>query len=252
MSTLESRWRLTLQTPQADISAMDHLPAALKCPNCASAIRQQDYDEERGTIRCGYCGTLMLPPRAQRPGFMPRPPVALPERMSLEQTPRGLVITRLWWHPGALVLGPVMILWSWMLFRSFSDLRASHAGSVIVPAVAMGGALALCYYALARIINRTRIEVSQSGVTVSHGPLPWAGWRQIHAGQIDQLYCKEHLRRTRSGVTTLYEVWAALTTGQQSRLVRCGLQPEQALYIEQQIEQHLDLKDRAMPGEYRR
>ena len=69
----------------------------------------------------------------------------------------------------------------------------------------------------------TRLEVTRGTVTVSHGPLPWNGWRQIVVGMIDQLYCKEIIRRGKHGPTITYEVWAALTDGAQTRLVGAGL-----------------------------
>ena len=65
-------------------------------------------------------------------------------------------------------------------------------------------------------------------------------------------YCKEIIRRGKHGPTITYEVWVALTDGAQTRLVGAGLEVEQALYIEQQIELLIELKDKPMSGEVRR
>jgi len=246
--------QLPQQPSHVYIFAMDHLPTSIKCPNCASAIKESDYDQEKGTIRCGYCGTLMLPPKAQGSGFRQRPPIALPEKMTLEKTMRGLVITRRWMHVGAIFLIPFCIVWDSFLV---GIITATSSPGVpwfvrLFPLAHVCVGVGLTYYTLALLLNRTRIIVTHGSVTVSHGPLPWTGWREIMAGQIDQLFCKEILRHTKQGVSTHYEVWVTLVDGTQSKLVGVGINAEQALYIEQQIEIMLDLKDRAMSGEVRR
>lgn len=235
---------------------MDHLPLAIKCPNCASAIREEDYDQENGMVKCGYCGTLMLPPRGQTgpQGFRPRPPVPLPSRMTLEPNMHGVVITRRWLHVVAIFLIPFCIVWDSFLVTWYSATSVSGAPMIfsLFPLVHVVVGVGLTYYTLALLINRTRVEITRGTVTVSHGPLPWNGWRQIAAGMIDQIFCKEIIRRGKNGPTVTYEVWVALTNGTQSKLVGAGLESEQALYIEQQIESLLDVKDKPMSGEVRR
>ena len=234
---------------------MDHLPTSLKCPNCASPIREEDYDQEQGTIRCSYCGTLMLPPRTQRSGgFRARPPVALPAGMKLESTVRGLLIFRRWFNWSILFLIPFCIVWNSFLVGFYTSTSGGNVPWFVrlFPLAHVAVGVGLSYYTLAMLFNRTRVEVTHGSVTVSHGPLPWTGWREIAAGFIDQLYCKEIIRRNKNGVSTHYEVWVVLSDGTHSRLVAAGMEPEQALYIEQQIEGALDIKDRAMAGEYRR
>lgn len=235
---------------------MEHLPISIKCPNCASAIREEDYDQQRGMMKCGYCGTLMLPPRGRSgpQGFQPRPPIPLPEGMSLEPTTDGIVITRRWWHITAIFLIIFCFFWDSFLVGWFTvaSKTSAPASFNLFPLVHVLVGLGLTYYTLALLVNRTRIEVTRGSVTVSHGPLPWNGWRQIMAGMIDQLYCKEIIRRGKNGPTVIYEVWVALTNGTQSKLVGLGMEMEQALYVEQQIESLLDLKDKPMAGEVRR
>jgi len=77
---------------------MDHLPLSIKCPNCASALREDDYDQEKGLMKCGYCRTLLLQPKARSgpQGFCLLPPIPLPAGMTLENTTDGIIITRSW------------------------------------------------------------------------------------------------------------------------------------------------------------
>ncbi len=232
-----------------------HLPTSLKCPNCASPIREDDYDAEQGTIRCSYCGTLMLPPRAQRPAALPRPQIALPAKMTLEKTARGIVIKRRWINVMVVFLIPFCIVWDSFVFGFLFRMTTSEDVPWMVRLFPLGHVavgIGVTYYTLALLINQTRVEATQNAVTVSHGPLPWFGWREIVAGRIDQLYCKEVIHRSKNGVSTTYEVWVQLDDGTNSRLVASGLNPDQALFIEQQIESMLAVKDRPMSGEYRR
>ncbi|MEQ1750962.1 MAG: TFIIB-type zinc ribbon-containing protein [Prosthecobacter sp.] len=235
---------------------MDHLPIAIKCPNCAAATRENDYDQERGMVRCGYCGTLMIPQQGRTgpQGFRPRLPIPLPSGMKLENNPHGVIITRRWLHVMAIFLIPFCIVWDSFLVTWYSTVSDSGAPQIfsLFPLVHVAVGVGLTYYTLALLINRSRVEVTHGAVTVSHGPLPWNGWRQITAGMIDQLFCKEIIRRGKNGPTVTYEVWVALSDGTQSKLVGAGLEVEQALYIEQQIELQLNVKDKPMSSEVRR
>jgi len=233
---------------------MDHLPLSIKCPNCASALREADYDLERGMVKCGYCGSLMIPPKAQTGvhGLRQRPPVAMPFGMEIEKTAEGLLITRRWFHVLGVLLMPCAVVW--LIFAvKLANFRAPVIWvEELFSWVNVGVGFGIGYYALALLLNRSWLEVTLGTVTVKHGPLPWLGYRQIIAGMIDQLYCKEIIRRNENGPSLSYEVWVAQIDSRHSRLVAVGMEPEQALYIEQQIEALLDLKDRPMPGEFRR
>lgn len=230
---------------------MDHLPLSIKCPNCASALREDDYDQEKGLMKCGYCRTLLLPPKARAgpQGFRERPPIPLPDGMSLEAASDGVMITRRWRSFMALfvtLMGGLML--SSVFFDQVSRQRDLSFGYAVYLIVLFG----LVYYGLAQLINSTRVHVSQAAITVSHGPLPWFGWRQIAAGMVEQVYCKEIVTRGKDGPTVRYEVWVILSDRSNTKLVAGGLEVDQALFIEQQIESLLDVKDRPVGGEYRR
>lgn len=230
---------------------MDHLPISIKCPNCASALREDDYDQEKGLMKCGYCRALLLPPKARAgpQSFRLRPPIPLPVGMSLEKTADGIVITRSWWNFVAIfVILMSSLMLSSVIFGSPSRLRGPNIGLMFFAV----GALALAYYGLALLINKTRLHITQGTISVTHGPLPWLGWREIAAGMVEQVYCKEIITRGKDGPSIKYETWITLTDGSNSKLVGVGMEVDQALFIEQQIESLLDIKDKPVRGEYRR
>ena len=169
--------------------------------------------------------------------------------MSLEKTTDGIVITRLWRN---LPLGGIIFIISAYLFITSLNRRAEWSGLNFASLIFNVVVLALGYHALALLINKTRITVTHGSINVSHGPLPWLGWREIAAGMVEQLYCKETIVRTNNGPSLSYETWILLSDGTNSKLVGSGLEVEQALYIEQQIENTLNLKDKPIAGEFRR
>jgi hypothetical protein len=230
---------------------MDHLPLSIKCPNCASALREDDYDQEKGLMKCGYCRTLLLQPKARSgpQGFCLLPPIPLPAGMTLENTTDGIIITRSWRKLLAgFVLFMGILMMSSIIFGSINRSRDQNIFSMFV----LIGVLALVYYELAMLINKTRVLISHGSINVSHGPLPWFGWREIASGMVEQVYCKEIITRGKDGPMISCETWVILSDGSNTKLVGGGLEVDQALYIEQQIESLLDVKDRPIAGEYRR
>lgn len=171
--------------------------------------------------------------------------------MSLEQTADGLVITRQWRSPAGLLMIPLSILWIVVLIvlPSFTKGRTDLMITLVIPVMHVTMGIGISYLTLAHLINRTRIIVTHSHVSVAHGPLPWPGNRSVATAQINQFFCKEFRRRTNQGLQKRYQVWVLMSDGTQSKLVDLGLAPERALYIEQQIEMALNIQDREVPDE---
>ncbi len=180
-----------------------------------------------------------------------RPIIPQPDQMSLEQTSHGIIITRYW----RSLRGWLVILFSILWIGLFVGLRSLTAGmtdptvTLMMPLMHTTLGIGICYILLAHFINRTRITVSQSQITVAHSPLPWPGGCTMTTSRIEQLFCKEVRRRTNQGLQRRYQVWVVLTDGSQSKLVDLGLVPERALYVEQQIEMALNIRDREIPDE---
>jgi hypothetical protein len=232
-------------------------PLALKCPSCASAIRDSDYDHGRGMIRCGYCKALMLPPpqnRTSSMGYRHRPEIPLPARMNLETTVGGLKITRRWCSWVVLFLILFCIVWNSSLAFWFGMLPKMNVPVVftLLPMLHVAAGIGITYFTLASIINKTVIAIDRGTLGISHGPLPWPGRRRIDTNLIDQLYCKEIVRHGEDGPIVSHELWVALKNGHSSKLIGAGLNVDQALYIEQQIERFLGMEDKPMSGEVQR
>ncbi|HET6765438.1 MAG TPA: hypothetical protein VFH27_17250, partial [Longimicrobiaceae bacterium] len=62
----------------------------------------------------------------------------------------------------------------------------------------------------------------------------------------------QDVTRTRNGTTITYSLHARCTDGRTVRLLSGLAEHAQALYVEQQVERHLRIADRPMPGEWGR
>ena len=86
-------------------------------------------------------------------------------------------------------------------------------------------------------------------LTIRHGPLPWPGNHTLNSADIEQLFCQEKFRQGKHGGSYTYEVHAVLTDGTKKELVSGLDDADQAIFIEQQLEDHLGIEDRRVPGE---
>jgi hypothetical protein len=227
-------------------------PQVLQCPSCASPIPAEALESTDEFITCAYCGSLTtLPGRRRGVPFQERPPLALPPGMAIQATPHGLVLTRRWFTWIVLFLIPFCLVWNGFLITWYSVALSTQAPAMALgfPLIHVGVGVFLTYYTLATLINRTRLSVERGELVIRHGPLPWFGYRRVPGILIDQLYCKAHVTQGKNGPHTQYQLWMIHTQGKHEKLHASSLSIEQALYIEQQIEKALGIRDCATPGE---
>jgi len=228
-------------------------PVALQCPSCSSPLQLQGMDPDSGHIKCSYCGALMvLPGTGPRPAaFRERPPLPLPPRMELRLTPHGVQISRRWFSVAVLFLIPFCLIWDGFLVVWYA--MAFKGGApvlfMVVPLIHVSIGLGLSYWTLASLINKTFISIERGELVITHSPLPWFGYRRIPGIMIDQIYAKCHVTHGKNGPRTDYQLWHVNSTGRHEKLHANNLTSDQALYLEQQIELALRIKDRGIPGE---
>ena len=225
---------------------------AVQCPSCGFQLQAGDMNLETMAARCRVCQSLI----DLRPEAAPAPveplPVPLPERVTVSSAGGELVIERRWFAWTAIFM--VFFCVIWFGFLGFWYAIAFTTGLLalkLVPLLHVAVGLFLLYTTIATLLNRTRITVGRGSLTVRHGPVPWPGRRTLATETLEQLYCEEHVNRSRNGVNVTYSVRAR---GKDGRLVKLatGLpERDQALYIEQQIERHLGIVNRPVSSEVR-
>ena len=231
-------------------------PRALACRSCGASLDAERLDRRLSVITCAHCGTLHelarpAPgggPGARSAGPPERPAAALPERFEVARPDGGLLVT---WpkgrKSGAIALAAFAAIWA---------VLTTIGGAWFLTPVSLG----LLYLAAVRGLNRVELAVDAETIRVRQGPIPAGGAKRVPRGDVEQLWVSEHVSRSRAGgdrndrvrERRSYRVTASLRGERSVRLVGGLGAPGQALWLEQEIERALGLRDRAVPGEYGR
>lgn len=233
--------------------------AHLACPSCGARIAAEDMNLSAMAARCrachGYVDLHAVLPAAQSAtaaGAEPLP-VPLPPQFQVQERGRDLTIIHRWFTWVYPVLGVFCLFW--MGFLAFWYAIALQPGTPLmmklIPLMHVAVGVGLSYVTVAGFVNRTTISIDRDHVTVRHGPLPWPGNVDVPGTALKQLFCTSKTVRQQRRTQTFYNVDAVLNDGRQLRLLRGLGAREQALFIEQAIERHLDIADRRVRSEMR-
>lgn len=102
-------------------------------------------------------------------------------------------------------------------------------------------------YTLGLMFNKTSIIVTSQGVEIKNGPIPipFNPNRFMAVRDIEQLFVEEYVpSKTNGRPDYTYAVTALTTSAERQRLVGGFSQPGYALYLEQEIETFLNIKDK--------
>ncbi|MBI5431720.1 MAG: hypothetical protein HZA52_02700 [Planctomycetes bacterium] len=225
---------------------------ALTCPSCRSAISEQGLDLARGIATCSHCGALALLPAAARPAHSAeRPPVPLPERVTVRELADGVELRLRWFTPTVWFLLFFVIAWDGFLVFWYSIALRDEAPWImaVFPIAHLAVGVGLTYFVVATFLNTTTVTATRDRLRVRHGPVPWFGAQDLASDELVQFFCKERVHRGKRGTHSSYELWARRKQGASLRIVRGGAEADQALFLEQTIERALGIRDEPVAGE---
>lgn len=232
----------------------------LKCPCCDAPLTAP---EGRGQFFCQFCGTPVTipasPNSADSATSGPKPAVAIPEKLNVEEYGGELRITWKWFNWAVLFLVPFCIAWNSFLFGWYSMAFSDHGPPggmkiimVLFPIGHLAVGLGLLYACLVMLLNRTTIRVAFGEMSIRHGPIPAPGNRTIPADDIDQLYVRHQRTTGKNGnMSHAYPLLARLKSGHQVKLLPKNSDLDVARAVEQLVESHLNIRDEPVPGEHR-
>lgn len=235
-------------------------PIALKCPACDAPLSAPDG---RGQFYCQFCGTPVTVPSlssAQQSTSVdePKPAVAIPEKLQVEEWGDELRISWRWFQLAGLFLIPFCIAWNAFLIgwysMAFSDIGPPGPMKFIMlvfPLAHVAVGLGLLYACLVLLFNSTSIRVAQGRLEIRHGPIPAPGNRIVSVDDIEQLYVKHERHPGKNSTTHQYPLLARLKSGQQIKLLPKISDLDVSRAVEQLIEAHLRIEDNSVPGEHR-
>ncbi len=237
----------------------------LDCHVCRTPLPPEDLSQSHGMAFCRRCQTLIRldryqPPRYQSPMVTTglRPQVELPKGWSIQWTAEELCIAYRWFSLKKLLASTFclfLFIWSIWFILPANVIRHNPRDLVdtwLFLLVCLGFGLLSAYVTLANLLNTTTITVKQGCLTVVHAPLPWWHPPPLRTADITQLFVRRVIQESRYGSHKFYEVWAQLRQGREVKLMYGLEAPEQALFIEQQLEMFLGITDRPVPGELER
>ena len=176
--------------------------------------------------------------------------IGLPDKLGLAHHGSHIEITRKWFRWQIVVATSFAIFWDGLLFTWYSSIgENTDPMAIYFPLLHVAIGLGITYYALAGWVNQTRIIVGLGKLAVRHEPLPWLGNIELDTMNLKQLHTKEHITRGKNGPYVTYEVHATTHNSKNIKLVSGLDTSEQALYIEQEIEKYLGIKDIPVKGE---
>jgi hypothetical protein len=236
----------------------------LRCPRCDASRTPGEVDFGSVPARCRICGAAVEVENVRaEAGEKPKSRhVAAPVNFQVEVYGGALQIAYQWLDAFIYVVALVLLVWADLMLIGFFLLwlpsLALPAGLILV-----GVGAVLLYRIVAGHLNRTIVTAGGGSLVIWHGPLPWLRGRLIDAGHIDQLYVKregqpQDRKRTIgfgrgylgkvSSNTHDYQLRAIFRNGEDVRLLgRLGTLQE-ALFLEQAVEEHLGIVDRPVEG----
>jgi hypothetical protein len=176
--------------------------------------------------------------------------IGLPEKLELNKFPTHIQITRKWFGPSIIFMTFFVIFWNVFLFNFYASMgEDADIFAKLFPLLHVGVGVSLTYYVIAGWFNKSTILVSKSALEINHKPIPWFGNKTLKSTDLKQLYAKEKINRNKNGTSIIYEVHAILRNERNIKLLSGLESSEQALYIEQEIEKFLKIKNVSVRGE---
>jgi len=218
------------------------------CRQCGAFIPDENIDYGRLLAICPGCAAELPIQWDKRKGLLEkrRPhPVDKPARFDVRHQGSGLEIRVPWIRIKYFFMAPgALLLTGFTLYWIIPSLDRSAWGTVAVLMVPCAWGLFLLYLVLAGLLNSTHLRIGHGELAVAHGPVPFPGVR-LKTWDVQQVYCIKRVRRSRSGtVFASYILYAATRDGSRRRLLGDLAGPGEAWYLEQEIENALDLDDR--------
>jgi hypothetical protein len=230
----------------------------VECRNCGETVSAEDINIDKLVAKCGACHSVFgFDIAGGKSDTRKRTAIAMPKSMTVENQGGELVITHRWRNLVVVIFLTIFTLvWNGMVWTFFSITLAEGLGLFAAfLSIFMVVGVGLAYLTLAIMLNSTEIRASSRRLTVKSGPLPFPGSVDVHSEDIDQIWVEENISQSRSSngrtsTSVHFPVFMRMQDGTKKTLLRYGQDSDMSLFLEQQIEMHLGIEDRAVRGEF--
>jgi hypothetical protein len=177
--------------------------------------------------------------------------VDLPKNIQFIDHGSHLEIVRVWRGWMTLYFAAFTGFWWFVLSGFFENMpKMGDSWITFLPLLHVGAGIFLIYYTIASLFNKTHIFADSAEIEVRHRPIPWLGNRRVDAADITQLYVKQAVRSSGSGTNVSYQLKAKTQSGKEIKMLSGLSSPEQAIFVEDKLEDLLKIKNQRIRGEY--
>ncbi len=223
------------------------------CKKCQKSIPAENISVSNLIAKCSGCNAVFdfrSQMQQEERSSIPRLETPMPSQFSLEKSRYILKITYRFRSPRVYGLAGFMIFWNAFLVVWVSIALSLKAYPMIAfAALHILVGCYLLYGTLVGLFNSMVITVNPGQLQIQHGPIPYPGNITVSSKDIAQLYCKEKITYRRRGTSAHCEVYLITKNSKLICLTKNLEDVEQALFIEQEIERHLNIEDQSVPGE---
>lgn len=175
--------------------------------------------------------------------------IEIPKNMQLMEKANSLEFEYNWFKTKYIIAIFAAPLFAFFLVKS--EYITGDFNQFTIPVVILTVAsIVVIYYCLAKLLNTTRISVTHEEIKVNHGPVPFSRNLVLRKEDLTQLYVTQHRIGHRYTLyATTYQINAILANKDIITLVKGLHLPEQGRFIENKIEDFLDITDIHVEGE---
>lgn len=234
------------------------MPVLLDCPVCHSFIGAKDVSLDKSEASCSHCGHHFSFAESIKRDPYRRPEIFMPDGVEVLKTRSMLDIVVDWYKsaPKHAIASMVFSSFIWNIILIPLVIFFLFSGDLLFVIFFSGHVftgVALIAYLISMFINKTHIQVNEKGIEIEHRPIRrlFNKPKSISRENIKQLYVSRYtdkiFKKNKKGVET-YALYAILKNNKTVELIK-GLNRETQMYLEQEIETYLKIKDQPIKGE---
>lgn len=221
--------------------------AKISCKNCGKDIPAENVNIQKAIAKCQSCDCIF---QFDDQIELSRPEVGMPDKYEVLKLRSSIDISYSWLSPKYYALVFFTLFWNgFMAVWYYLALTDGEWFMALFGVLHLGVGIFLFYTTLAGFVNSTHINATRNRLEIRHRPLWWMGNRAVEVSEIDQLFCKLQVNNSENGTTYAYHLYMIDKNKKHTKLISNMESPDQVLYLEQEIENFLGIKNRRVKGE---
>lgn len=238
-----------------ELDFSDYKHSLLSCPKCNHFISGKDINIEKTIAKCENCNHVFAFEHDNVNKKL-KPANIIPSGVEVLKLRSELDI-RLKWSDTTSKGGRWFILffttfWNLILLPFVIGVIVSGAwGILLFLSLHLAVGLGLIWHLATIYLNQTSISVTKRRIRIRTFPLRSFLWKtkEIDIDTIEQLYVSRYVQSTSNGVPNYaYALYAIRDNGEKESLIR-GMNRETQIFVEQEIEGYLGIRNKKVPEE---